>query len=229
MADPRTTPYLSLFPVPPTEDPLSEDGQWLKVAYTELALRKVIDGHATDQAHGTSLSGHIAASFFTRRRFFGDCEVWGRPYGGQLGAALETWRLFFFTDVLTDSPSGWLVYIGGGIGKNTVLRRYDAGGFTDVASHASGYASALLLRLVGADVEVWAVNNGQDYNNPANWYQRIGYTDATYRSDLYLGMAIEDPTNGGLSWHGIGGGDHRRQQIYRYVRPPVDKGREISE
>lgn len=226
MADPRTTGYISLFE-PPEEDPLREDGAWAMAfgvtpSGNDLDMRKYQEipgsglGHATNQHHGTTLSGPIGRSFWTRERFSGDCEVWGIPYGGQLGAALETWRLFLWADPIT-APKGYLVYIGGGIGKDTVIRRYDGGGASDytvLASDSRGYATGLCLVINGDDVEAWGSTGSP--SNPANWVMRCSATDTTYRDDLYLGMAIEDPTNGGLSFTAIGGGHRRkRQQIYR--------------
>lgn len=237
MADPRTTGYLSLFKYPP-EDPLREGGKWAMAIGTvrsgdNLDMRKYQDhpgmpnelGHASDQSHGAHLSGPIGRSFYTRQRFTGDVEVWGIPYGGQLGAALETWRLFIWSNPIWN-PTGYLVYVGGGLSKDTVIRRYDGlDDYTSIASSPAGYASAMMLRINGDDVEAWRVDNGDDPDNPANWYMACSVTDTTYRGPYYVGMAIEDPSAGGLSFTAIGGGKPIKTQIYRYVKPPIDKGR----
>lgn len=211
------------------EDPLDEGGHWLRAGTDiwELDMRKTVNTLAGDQSHPTSLSGHIAGSYWTAGRFYDDCEVWGIPVGGQLGAALETWRLFIFETPWT-APSGYLVYVGGGLSKDTVIRRYDAGDFTNLVSSTAGYASALELRINGDDVECWACDFGHSPGVPSNWYLRCSVTDTTYRGPFYVGMAIEDPSNGGLAWKGIGGGKRKRQQIYRYVKPPRTSGTELT-
>lgn len=221
---PPQTGFLSLFEDPP-ENPLREGGNWYppflgdhnfgsNVNY--LDMRKE-GGDATDQPHGTQLNGIIAYSYWTREQFAGDqVEVWGLPSGGQLGAALESWRLFMWSGL--NNPTGYLVYIGGGLSKDTVIRKYGGGSFEDIAGTGGGYSSALMLRINGNDIEAWAVPYPQDWEDPDNWVLRTSIPDITYRGPFYIGMGIEDPTNGGLSWLAFGGGKPHRTQIYRILK-----------
>lgn len=175
-------------------------------------------GFATDGPHGTTLSGPIARSYYTRRRFYGDVEVWARCRGGQLGAALETWRLFLWGPNPAVGAQGYLVYVGGGLGKDTVIRRYDStADYTVIASSGASYANGLMLRINGSAVEAWGCDFGDNELVPSNWYLRCSVNDTTYRGPYYLGIGIEDPTNGGLSFVGVGGGIPLRKQIFRHV------------
>lgn len=219
MANNPSTGLLSEFLDPP-ENPLREGGKWLPVFPNGVPGTTVTDmrkegGQATDLPHGAVLNNHIAYSYYTLQQFEGDAEVWGFPVGGQLGAALETWRLFMFETL--DPPTGYLVYIGGGIGKDTTLRIYDGNSFTGLGSEAHVYTNALMLRTNGPYVEVWANDTDQTFDDPSKWYLRIQATDGTYRGPFYIGMGIEDPTGGGLGWDAIGGGIPHRTQIYRIL------------
>lgn len=212
-----TTDFLSQFDDPP-EDPLREGGNWFPPFLGSIPGSYILDmrkegGDATDQYHPRVLSGYIAYSYWTPMTFSGDhVEVWGIATGGQLGAALETWRLFMWQQLYP--PAGYLVYYGGGIGKGLVIRRYNGNWTYDViASAGSFYPGYLLLRINGADIEAWAADT-----DPQNLALQCSAPDPNYRGPFHIGMGIEDPTVGGLAWTAFGGGVKRRTQFYRWVK-----------
>jgi hypothetical protein len=205
MPDIRDTDQISTFADPP-ENPLSEGGNWATVD-TYTTLRKQA-GVATYDG------GDIAFAYWTPETFSEDkIEVWGIPTGGGLGAALEDWRLALWTN--TASVVGYMGAYGGGLDKVYFLWRYNGGRptFIAIGSGPGGpdYPSAMLLRIDGNQVELWASG---DFG--ANWVLALSATDTTYRGDFYLSLGIEDPTAGGLGWAAFGGGiEDEIQQIYR--------------
>lgn len=225
------TGFLSTFDDPP-EDPLREGTRWLPPFLGDkntgailLDMRKE-GGTATDKHHDAQLDGFLAYSYWTQQQFEGDnVEVWGMPVGGQLGAALETWRLFMWQQL--DPPVGYLVYIGGALSKETRIRKYNGGAFSFEGLGGSGesYCDGLMLRINGQRIEVWAYNGAGDIFDDANWHLRCFSIDTSYRGPFYIGMGVEDPTTGGLGWTAFGGGIPNRTQIYR-ILPSLSPGKE---
>ena len=123
-----------------------------------------------------------------------------------------------WTNPVTTSGAGYLMYIGGGLSKTTVIRRYAAdGSFTVIASGGGSYSTGILLQTKGDVVEAWGINSGV-------WTLRCSANDPTFRGPFYIGMAIEDPTNGGLGFTAFGGGvTSSRPQIYRILKPQLQE------
>lgn len=203
-----TTPLLSLFAGPP-ESPLSEGGKWAQGWFSRAPLQKG-SNYVTDSLHGDP-----NYSFWTPQAFPDNVEVWGCTDGGQLGAAVETWRL----NLWQGDPRrgvGYTLMYGGAIAKYFALRRYDSTAaldFTEV-DFAGGYPTTMLLRINGDNVEALA-----SYDSGATW-SLMGYiTDTNHRGgDWHIGLGIEDPTGGGLSFSCFGGGVPRRTQFFRWTR-----------
>lgn len=202
------TPELTEF-VGADENPLSDGGNWAG-GIDNAAPLKLISNTATDSAHGAP-----NYSYWTRNAFRTSdrsaVEVWGCTVGGQLGAALETWRVALWLD----DPAlaiGYLGYMGGGIGKEFAIRRYDGGltNFTDLASSFGVYMEKLGLAINGDAVELWWYGSG-------TWNLALSVDDPNHRGQFYLSLGIEDPTGGGLGFVCMGGGTVRRSRIIRYV------------
>src|SRR5262245_17342904 len=120
---PLGSPTLSTFDGP-DETPLSEGGKWAQTTPERDPMR-LFQGDATDSVHGEPNYSHWVADVVQIPLGFRG-EVFGCTAGGQLGAALETWRVFLFNQVGVNFY-GYLVYVGGGIGKEFRIRRYDNG------------------------------------------------------------------------------------------------------
>ena len=158
-------------------------------------------------------------SYWTRDAFSGDIvEAWMCTSGGQLGAAVETWRIA----LLLDDPAqfqGYLGYFGGGITKEIVIRQYDDVGTQNVIAQGAlpggAYPEMIGLRINGDAVEFWAMITG-------TWALYLTVNDTTYRGAFYLVIGTEDPTGGGLSISCFGGGVKNRTQIYRVIRGLAD-------
>jgi len=212
-----STGILTLFP-PPAENPLYESGRWAQLNLDRPPMQKIATGPttgaATDSEHGNPNYSYWAQETFSTDS--GPVEVWACTAGGQLGAALETWRVFLAI-TLGDRWSGYLAYYGGGIGKGFAIRRYDDGnaGFFGIAGSGGGYPDKLGLRINGGEVECWAEFGGV-------WAMQCSASDGAYRGNFYLGIGIEDPTAGGLSFPCFGGGKPHRTQIYRILPAIAD-------
>jgi hypothetical protein len=208
------TPELSLF-LPPGENPLSEEGNWAQTTPARHPMQKIDTGGghgaATDSVHGDPNFSHWARDVF--RTEDGIVEVWGCIAGGQLGAALETWRVALW-HVLGDRIRGYLFYIGGALSKDYVIRRYDGGitNFTSIAGVGGGYPQKMGLRIDGDQVEAWIEDS------VLGWVLATSATDTTYRGTFWAGIGVEDPTGGGLSFPCFGAGVPNRPQFFRWTR-----------
>ena len=188
---------------PPAENPLSESGNW-----GQFFQNPPMQKNASNEA-GQTVVGPVNYSFWTPQMFTGDAEVWACISGGQLGAALESWRVALWTTA--GVKQGYLALYGGAIGKFFELRRYtDDLNFTSLAVSGGGYPDRLGLRINGTAVEVWAAYGGV-------WALQLSFTDTTYRGGFYLSIGTEDPTGGGLSISCFGGGRKNRTQIFRWL------------
>lgn len=211
MADIRLTPQLTDF-VGPDEDPLSMDGRFGPLGFRPLQLQR-FNNTATSQPHPTVIDGYIAASRWTPETFTGNVEVWACTDGGQLGAALESWRIDLWNAPL--NLQGYSFLYGGGISKGYFLRYYSGGGvsnFTNLASSAGGFPDIMMMRLTPTNVEGWA-----SFDNGANWSLMVSVADANFRTNLHMSLQVEDPTNGGLYFSCFGGGVPHRTQFFRWL------------
>jgi len=208
MPDIRLSEQLSTF-ADSTKHPISEGGAWQQS--TPQSPLKKTGGVATDSSHGlTNYSEWIANTYTTDD---GILEVWGIPGGGGLGAAVESHRLTLWTPGAAGrSASGYLTYFGGGIGSDYVIRRYDSFVFTNIAISGTAAPAAMMLRIDGDLIQTWRATDGTFQT----WEKMVEVSDTTYRGEFYVGLGIEDPTAGGLSWLAFGGGKKTFiPQIYR--------------
>lgn len=218
-----TTPLLSLFE-PPAEDPLSEEGKWAQTVAERPPMRKVVTfgliGAATDSSHGDPNYSHWTRETFSSES--GHVEAWACTEGGQLGAALETWRVALWTE-LGANLTGYLVYYGGGIGKGYAIRNYDGGvaSFTGIAGGGGGFPQRLGIAINGDQIEAWGMYGGV-------WTLTATGTDTAHRGRFYAGIAIEDPTGGGLSMPCFGAGVPNRTQFFRWTRGYREEPLEVS-
>lgn len=214
MAIPPTTTQLYDFADYPDEDPLSIGGAFSEYDYGASGPLRLSGGCVTDEAHVTVIAGPIYYSFLTTQQWSDDVEVWACTSGGQLGAAVESWRVGLAQGAPVNSGRkvGYLALFGGGIGKAYQLRRYDGDPvWATLAEVGDGYPDKILLRTNGPDVEVWGEDAGV-------WSLKISEPDNTYRGPFNLFLGIEDPTSGGLCISCMGGGVKNRTQIYRVLR-----------
>jgi hypothetical protein len=146
----------------------------------------------------------------------GRAEVWACVSGGQLGAAVETWRVALWLTVGVN-VTGYSCFYGGGITKFYALRKYTGGitTFSNLCVGAGGYPNGLGLRINGSEVEVWGAYG--DPLDPTSWTLICSSTDTTYRGRFYAGRGIEDPTAGGLGIGCFGAGIPRRTQFFRWL------------
>lgn len=195
------TNVLSLFD-PPAENPLSEAGAWAQTSTDRAPMRKTAIGDATDSSHGDPNYSH-----WVREKFYAGIDgpptdAWGCLSGGQLGAALETWRVALWSRI-APSVQGYLVFFGGGLSKDLILRRYDGGfaSFTAIGGVNLGgaYPSMMGVRINGPDVEAW-------YRTTGDWTFGFAVADSTYRGWFNAGIGVEDPTGGGLAFPCFGAG-----------------------
>ena len=205
---------------PPAENPLYEGGNWAQT-FNQPPLQKVLvfggDAVATDSAHGAVNYSHWTQDQFRR----GDVpiEAFACTEGGQLGAALETWRVALWNTVTQETPeghvgsvTGYLVYFGGAIGKGFAIRRYDTTGFTQIgASGAVGFPEMIGIRIIGAVIEAWGMYGGV-------WSLMATATDSNHQGWFYPGIGIEDPTGGGLSIPCFGAGIESDPEFIRWLR-----------
>jgi hypothetical protein len=200
-----STPELSTFD-PPAENPLYEDGAWLQFN-NQPPLKKTALGTVTDSIHGET-----NYSYYTRQMFSSNSvvEVWMCTDGGQLGAAVESWRIGLALNT-GDGWNGYLVLFGGGIGSDYFIRRYDGGGFTNLITQNDGFPQRIGIRIDGSSIQAWGMYGGV-------WSMRTSIADTTYRGFFHAFIGIEDPTGGGLSSSCFGAGYINRTQIYRIIR-----------
>jgi hypothetical protein len=219
--DIRTTPLIAAFNGP-VEDPLYQAGAWDMISFYDLPLQLVgpYGGvyMATSRDHPTALSGYIAYSYYTRMTLpaDGEWEIWACVSGGQLGAALESWRIAVWGGPY--SAAGYTFLFGGGIAKFYDLRAYlgSRSSFNSLAPVVgAGYPSMMLLRRTSeGNIEGWSSDD-----DGANWTMRIQVPDvAPWGGRLYMALGIEDPTGGGLNFGCFGGGIPHRTQIYRILK-----------
>jgi hypothetical protein len=202
------------------ENPLGiSDGNWTATDPNNRPPLQLASNSATQ-----TVAGDPNYSHWTRQTFdssTGEAQIWACTDGGQLGAALETWRVALWL-VVGGSVSGYLAYYGGGIGKGFALRRYDGGiaSFTGIGGSGGGYPTGLGIGINGGNVECWA-SYGDPFN-PTTWALQCSATDGAYRGKFYGGIAIEDPTSGApgsLSFGCFGGGVPTRTQFFRWLHP----------
>lgn len=201
----------------PDESPLSENGTWSQLSPTQYPLAR------KNNTAVISVSDVIVNySYYNQQvlRIIGEsrAEVWGCSQGGQLGAALETWRVFLFQN---PGPSfdGYLFYYGGALSKDFVLRRYTGGvPVADIAfQNSPGYPDKMALVIDGDNIQGWATFAAF----PDTWVLMCDADDTTYRGAFYAGLGIEDPTSGSttpsLSFDCFGFGIPNRQQFFRWL------------
>lgn len=195
----------------PAENPLSEGGKWIQARSLRPPLKKDV-GSVSDSIHGDpNYSVYIAQAFCTNN---GAVEAWACSGGGQLGAALETWRIALWKNLF--SVSGYQVYYGGGIGKGTAIWRYDNDDFFAIGGAGdTGYPSGIGIRITGSQVQAWMAY-GDPYD-PLAWIMTAEATDNAHRGCFYASIGIEDPTGGGLGFGCFGGGPLHRTQFYRWL------------
>lgn len=195
----------------PDEGPLSEGGNWQRTIIARPPLRR-LSNSATDSSHGDANYSNWVTPYSTDPS--GILDAFGCTTGGQLGTALETWRVALWS-VLGASLTGYLAYFGGGISKGYVLRNYSGGlaSFTDIAASGAtlSYPEQIGIRINGTEVECWGMDAGV-------WSLKCSATDTDYRGQFYSGLGIEDPTGGGLAFTCFGAGTRQRTQIYRILR-----------
>jgi hypothetical protein len=210
MATFPVTGLITTFPGP-SENPLSMGGTWTQLTGARPPLQKV-------GASVTNSQAALCYSVYTQDVFYatGDniIEVWGCSSGGQLGAALETWRV-----ALWQAPyylsRGYRCYYGGGIGKGFSIARIDdpTGPANGIASAGGGYPTNLGMRIDGAAIQCWA-----SYDNGVTYALMCEGNETTYRGNFYLGLGIEEDAIGDLGFTCFGGGIKNRTQIYRIIR-----------
>lgn len=127
-------------------------------------------------------------------------EIWARRGGGVYTFPHGT-RMALFTDPGTPAVDGYAVLATGSF--DWILRRYDNGGFTTLAT-APPFTYPIapqlqLMRIVGNDIEVWVDADGTG----STWTMAISATDATYRDDLYMVLGA---TGNEDAWDDFGGG-----------------------
>lgn len=191
---------------PPAENPLSEGGAWLQLEI-QPPLQKLSTGDLTDSIHGDTNYSYWARDQFDSS---GLVEVWACIDGGQLGAAIDSWRVLLAHSVGGDWD-GYLVLLGGGILDDIVIRRYDNGVPTGLISVSGGSPRKIGMRINGPVIEAWSAPL------VGAWSLITSVTDTTYRGQFYAGFGIEDPTGGGVTISCVGGGVPNRTQIYRVV------------
>jgi hypothetical protein len=208
-----STGILSEF-LPPAENPLYEGGLWAQTTHQREPLQKTVTGgtgEATDSVHGNPNYSHWSQETFT-----GDVEVWGCSGGGQLGAALESWRVTMWLD--PEATVGYVTLYGGALGKGFFTRRYGGpsiDNFLGIGSSGGGYPTGLGMRINGDEVECWS-SYGDPFD-PTTWNLQHTATDTTHRGNFYLGLSIEDPTGGGLGFGCFGGGVRHRSEFFRWL------------
>lgn len=135
-------------------------------------------------------------------------ETWGLAVGSP--ALSDAWRFGLLTAGV--EPDGYLMVMGQGVSGNFWdLRRYDDGQVTSIASAGGTLPGAnyCLLRIVGAQVEVW-----MDDGTGLNWTLIASATDSTHRGAFFMHYGATGLNTG---WGEVGGGPVVKSQIYRYV------------
>lgn len=201
----------------PDESPLSEDGTWSQLSPTQYPLAR------KNNVAVISVSDPIVNySYYNQQLLLitgeGRGEAWGCSEGGQLGAALETWRVFLFLNPGT-SFSGYLFYFGGALSKDFVIRRYTNGvPAADIASNPFiAYPARMALVIDGDAVQGWCSFDPF----PDIWQLICQTNDTTYRGAFFAGLGLEDPTSGSstpsLGFDCFGLGVPNRQQFFRWL------------
>ena len=193
---------ITVFDDPPNESPLSQGGKWFQARGDRDPMR-VVGTDATDTTHdGANYSYYGETPLGTSPN---PVEVWCCTTGGQLGAALETWRVFLMFGPASPGGllpgNGYLMWFGGGLAKSLVLNRYDAWNFgpnVEGGLPGSAYPEKIGMRITNGTVEGWVQITGV-------WSQILTLTDSTYRGTFYGGIGVEDPTGGGLAIPCFGG------------------------
>ena len=193
----------------PAENPLSEGGHWQQTTPERAPMKKEV-GTVTDSSHGDPNYSHWTPQRFNDQD--GIVDVFACTNGGQLGAAVETWRVALWSEVGVN-VSGYLLYYGGGISKGFVLRRYAGGilNFTEIVGNVADYPEAIGIRRYGDTLEGWGMFGGV-------WLLQVSTTDSNYHGNFWAGISIEDPTGGGLGMPCFSFGRKNRTQIYRIIR-----------
>lgn len=202
------------------ESPLSEDGDWTASHPDQPPMLK--RGASSDPV-GTpgaaSVTGEFVVNYshWTRNLAFGDAEVWACTSGGQLGAALETWRVALWTQT-GGNLTGYLLYYGGGIGKGFGLRKYGNNSFLGIGGANGGYPQRIGLKIVQEtqDIQMWAMYS--------DVWTLMGTQDHAIEPTIslpgpyYMGIGMEE--QGGTLELGIdcfGGGTPHRSQFFRWL------------
>jgi len=194
----------------PAENPLYMEGAWGATWGGHPPLRKEV-GYVSLTTEFTPNKSTLFREAFRADPGEGTVEVWACTDGGQLGAALESWRVTAYPDPA--NLVGYELIFGGGIGKGYFLRRYDGGGsFTGLAEVGDGYPQMIGMRITPVGVEAWGYDG-------ATWTQKLTSGDTGHRGAFYLGLALEE--QGGINELSIscfGGGVPRRTQFFRWTR-----------
>lgn len=219
MAFPSTALLSEFDCVTSPENPLYEDGAWIRTTGDRPPMQKIgipPNCAATDSEHGNPNYSSWGRATYLADLDENIVEVWGCIEGGQLGAALETWRVFAFLEGV--EPTGYLLYEGGGIGKALVLRRYTGGitSFIDIGGSSIVYPPGIGLRINGTQIEAWYSTG--DPLDPNDWALSHSVTDPTHRGNFRIGIAVEDPTAGGLGFSCFGGGKPPSAEFIRWLR-----------
>lgn len=192
------------------ENPLSDGGNWAQTFSSRDPLKRL--GNQARNSTTTNPNYSYWTSPFDADAI-DPLEIFACSGGGQLGAALETWRIDLWQTVGGTSVNGYELFFGGGLSKGWELDKWvsSSGTNLDTAPY-NGYPNKIGLRLNGDDVEGWA-------NYAGTWVMEVSATDTTFRGSLYASLAIEDPTSGGLYFDCFGGGAVVRR-VPQFIRRP---------
>lgn len=146
-------------------------------------------------------------------------ECWAKA-GAYTPALADGHRLGLITKGA--APNGYVVLAQFQVfGEVWILRRYDGGGITSLASQESlalGGNRWCVMWLTPTSVEVYMSTTSDP---EGSWTLKVSAADATYRDDLYPALGH---TGIDTDWRLFGAGPVRRTQIYRWVRAPARIG-----
>lgn len=199
-----TTPEYTNFDGP-NENPLSDGGRWIQ-GFFGYPL------HREGNIAKVTTEGVLNGMVWVANIFPSPCEVWACTNGGQLGAALETWRVGMFLSTPYDQI-GYQSYYGGALNKAFVIRRYDGvGSWTELISFQTlAYPERIGMRITTTHIEQWARYSGV-------WTFIHQAADTNHRGPFLASIAME--IQGGVDqlWMGcFGAGMKNRQHIYRWL------------
>jgi len=185
------------------EDPLSDGGNWGQASTARPPLKRQSNS-ATDSDHGEP-----NYSYYTTPLPDGKPQgIYACSTGGQLGVAVETWRIALYNSVGA-SISGYHFMYGGGIGKGYFLWAvHGSASFSTIDTSSGPYPQKMGIIVNGSSIEGWSYNSGI-------WTLRCSAIDGAYSGPMYPVLGIEDPTGGGLGFVCFGLLKTFVPQIYR--------------